>query len=326
MFIEHPRDCLLVYKLRENDQTFVGTITTMPAEQYDEGRIRKHEGTLAASEQQQLQLLLLREAVVKPVLLTYPAVPILDQLLEEAINTCKQVLHLNDGPSIEHTLYEVPANSDLAQRIEAAFAKTVEAFYIADGHHRCSTLSLFNRQLIAKGEEPVPLLAAAFSSQQVTINPYNRVAQLPVDLSPLSLMAKLSTICTIEPLRELLPPESVGELTMILSDESFRLHWREGIAEKYDYLDAGIFNGLIADKIFGVEDIRTDQRITYVPGTLGPRGMLDRVQHRPDRVGFMLHGIAPERMFEIVDEGGIMPPKSTWFEPRLRNGLVVLEF
>ena len=326
MFIEHPRDCLLVYRLRENEQVFLGLIATLPTTEYERGAIKKHEGTLAASEQQQLQLLLLREASVKPVLLTHPHQPLIHALLEEAVATCRRVMNLPDGPTIEHTLFEVEAGSDLAERLRQAYAKTVPATYIADGHHRCSTMALYNRQLAERAETPVPLFAALFAADQVAINPYHRVAQLPVDLSPLSLMAKLSNICRIEALREPTAPTRLGEMTMLLRDESFRLTWLPAAVEGLENIDAGRFNELIADQVFGVTDIRTDERISYVPGTLGLRGMLDRVQHRPDRVGFMLFGLTPERMFEVVDEGGILPPKSTWFEPRMRNGLVVLEF
>ena len=326
MFIEHPRSCLLVYRLRENEHTFVGLIGTVSTDSYEDGTIKRHEGTLAASEQQQLQLLLLREAIVKPVLLTYPTRPAIEELLTEAMETGRRALHLRDGSSIEHTLFEVGRGSSLETRLRGAFAAEVPSVYIADGHHRCSTLALYNRQLANREETPVPLLAAFFASDQVAVNPYNRVAQLPVDLSPLVLMARLSSVCVVEPLGEPTAPSGRGELTMLLRDEAFRLTWRPEVVGPLGDLDAGLFNELIAGQLFGVTDIRTDDRIAYVPGTQGLRGMLDRVQHRPDRVGFMLYGLGSERMFEVVDAGEILPPKSTWFEPRMRNGLVVLEF
>ena len=319
--MEHARDCLLVYRLRENGHTYTGLLCGLPAEAYDDGLIKQHEGTLAASEQQQLQLLLLRRAMVKPVLLSYPAVPGVEELLDRAVAEVPRVLALSDDNDTTHELYELTPESPLYRQVVEAFAKTVPAVYIADGHHRCSTVALYNRQLAAKGKPPVPLLAGLFASTQVRINAYHRVIQLPVDVTPLTLMARLSRVCAIEPLAAATPPAHAGQVTMFLRDEVFALrfdesHYRAGA------IDAGAFNEHIARDLFGIDDIRTDQRVAYVPGKEGVRGILDLVQHRADKVGFMLYPVAPEQLFEVVDRGEVMPPKSTWFEPRLRNGLV----
>lgn len=325
MFIEHPREGLFVYRLTEAGRSYLGLICTMPAEQYDRGLIKKHEGTLAASEQQQLQLLLVREAVVKPVLLTYPAVAAIDEGLKTVADAGSPVIYLEDG-AVTHELFEVGLEHAQYATLVTAFAKTVPALYIADGHHRCSTIALYNKQLVTRGEAPVPLLAALFSSEEVGVRAFHRAAQLPVELSPLALMARLGELFTIEPLLEPAMPERPHELTMLLADETFRLTWRpEHLPSHGIVLDAGLFNQLVAGPVFGIDDVRTDQRISYVPGKRGLRGMLDKVQRRPDRVGFLLYGLEARDMFAVVDAGMIMPPKSTWFEPRLRNGLVVME-
>ena len=323
MFREPAGEALLVYRLREHGRSYTGLIAALPAEQYDDGTLKRHEGTLSASEQQQLQLLLLRQAVVKPVLLTYPAQSAIDELLREAVSGGERALFVEDEPDISHELFAVAAGSALERALRTAFAKTVPAAYIADGHHRCATLSLYNRERAGRGEASVPLLAALFSSEEVAVNPYHRIVQLPGKTSALSLMARLSAVCAVAPLPELTAPGRRGELTMVLHDEAFRLRWRRGSTA--DEIDPGRFNDEIATPLFGITDIRTDQRVTYVPGAEGVRGILDRVQHRPDLVGFLLHGIRPEDMFRVADAGGVMPPKSTWFEPRLRNGLCVME-
>ena len=325
MFIEHPRAGLFVYKLHERGVDYLGVIAGVPMGQYRDGRIRRHEGTLAASEQQQLQLLVLREAVVKPVLLTYPAVAEVDDLLREATRERSPLLAVQDG-EIRHELYELDVTQGAGARIQAAFAKTVPEVYIADGHHRISALDLYNRRQEARGEPAVPLLAALFSSEQVRVQAYHRAVQLPVDLSPLALLARLADLFTIDPLDVASLPTRPHELTLLIRDECFRLTWRdEHLPSAGIVLDAGLFNELVAGPIFGVTDVRTDERIAYVPGQRGLRGMLDRVQRRPDRVGFMLYGLEARDMFAVVDAGMIMPPKSTWFEPRLRNGLAVME-
>ncbi len=212
------------------------------------------------------------------------------------------------------------------QQLQAAFAKTVDALYIADGHHRCSTVDLYNEQLEAAGKPPIPQLAGLFSSDQVRVRAYHRVVTLGTRLSPLRLLAHLSSLCTIAPLAGPAVPEQPGELTLLLQDEYFRLRWRPEVLPEHGIsLDAGLFNTLIAEPIFGITDVRTNERIHYVPGAWGIDAVLDLTRHRTERAGFLLHGIEPRDMFAVVDAGMIMPPKSTWFEPRLRNGLTVLE-
>ena len=326
MFVDHPDEGLLVYKLQEAGATYLGVIAALPADQYRNGTIKKHEGTLAASEQLQLQLLVLRKAVVKPVLLTYPAVDEIENLLQEVISKQAPTLTISDGVDIQHELYSLAKGSAYEQRLSTAFAKTVDHTYIADGHHRTSTVDLYNKQLESKGKPPIPLLAALFSSKQVQVRAYNRAVQIPVDLSPLTLMAKLGSKFDIQPIPEAILPSQKHEIIMLLNYETFRLTWRKEVLSKEGiHLDAGLFNELVTGPIFGITDVRTDVRITYIPGNMGIRGMLDKVQHRPDRVGFLLYGLEASDMIAVVDAGQIMPPKSTWFEPRLRNGLVVLE-
>jgi len=326
MFVDAGDAGYYVYHLREGDNTYLGLICGVPARLYREGFVRQHEGTLAASEQQQLQLLVLREAVVKPVLLSYPVIDEIESLLETVAKTSSPVLELDDGPLIKHRLFEVSPESDGGARLRKMFAEEVPHVYIADGHHRCSSLELYNKRLEQRGERGVPLLAALFSSRQVRVRAYHRVLQLPVDLSPLALMARLSELFEVQPLTEPTLPEARHELTLLLQDEAFRLRWRPAMLEGEGlHLDAGLFNALVSGPIFGIADIRTDSRIIYVPGITGVRNVLNRVQRRPDRVGFMLYGLEAEDMFAVVDAGEIMPPKSTWFEPRMRNGLTVME-
>ncbi len=326
MFESSEESGIFVYRLREAGANFLGLIAGVPNELYRNGTIKRHEGTLAASEQQQLQLLMLRQAMVKPVLLTYPSDPQIEDLLQEVSTTHEPLLKLTDGDAIEHELFRVEADSTHGQALISAFAKTVHSAYIADGHHRCSVLDIYNKQLEAKGEAPVPLMAALFSDEQVRVQAYHRVVQLPVNVSALSLMAQLSTLFEIKPIKVAALPSQPHELTMLLQDEAFRLVWRAGIVPEHGItLDAGLINELVMGPIFGITSVRTDSRISYVPGGQGMGNIIDRVQRRANRVGFMLYGLEARDMFAVVDAGMIMPPKSTWFEPRLRNGLVVME-
>ena len=320
---------LWVYRLREGGETYTGVLAGLPPEQLADGRVHRHEGTLAANEQSQLQLLVLRSAAVKPVLLTYPRSEAVAAAIATAVADHAPTLAIDDavatGP-VRHELYHLPAGGPRAEALAAAFERHVAAAYIADGHHRVRALELFNARRESDGDQPVPLYAGLFADDQVRVRPYHRVVQLPVGLTPLALLARLSRLCEVEVHPEPIAPPGPGHLTLLLGGETFRLHWRPAVKPAHGVaLDAGLFNRLVAGPIFGIDDVRTDTRIHYVPGAQGIGLVVAAVASRPDCAGFLLHGIEARDMFAVVDAGLVMPPKSTWFEPRMRNGLAVME-
>lgn len=317
---------LWVYRLREGGETYTGVLAGMPAEQLADGSVKRHEGTLAASEQSQLQLLVLRSAAVKPVLLTYPRSEEVAAAIAAITDEHAPTLAIDDGPDVRHELYFAAAQVPAARRLTEAFGQRVSAVYIADGHHRVRSLELYNARRQSDGLAPVPLFAGLFAGDQVRVRPYHRVVQLPVGLTPLALLARLSHLCEIEVHPEPIAPPAMHHLTLLLGGETFGLRWRTEVVPDHGVvLDAGLFNRLVAGPIFGIDDVRTDTRITYVPGAQGIELVVGAVASRPDCAGFLLHGVQARDMFAVVDAGMVMPPKSTWFEPRMRNGLAVME-
>ena len=317
---------LWVYRLREGSEVYTGVLAALPADQLADGSVRRHEGTLAASEQSQLQLLVLRSAAVKPVLLTYPHSDGVAAALTQILDGRSPTLAIDDAPAIRHELFLLEAGSPAATRLAEAFSDSVAAAYIADGHHRVRSLELYNARRAGDGLPAVPLFAGLFASDQVRVRPYHRVVQLPVGLTPLALLARLSQLCEVEVHPEPIAPPAVHHLTLLLGGETFRLSWRPEVMPDHGIvLDAGLFNRLVAGPIFGIDDVRTDTRIQYVPGTPGIDAVVGALAGRPDCAGFLLHGLEARDMFAVVDAGMVMPPKSTWFEPRMRNGLAVME-
>ena len=326
MFAPYPSPGLWVYRLRERGTSYVGVLGVLPAARLGDGYLRRHEGTLAASEQAQLQLLVLRQAAVKPVLLTYPADVDLDAALMRVVERSRPEFALADGPDVSHELYFREPDSAEARQLAEAFRRRIDAAYVADGHHRVRALELYNARRETEGLAPVPLFAAWFSDAFVRVRPFHRVVQLPAGLSALALLARLAGLFEVEVLPATAPPPAVHHLTLLLDGEAFGLRWRAGVLPGHGIvLDAGLFNDLVAGPLFGIDDVRTDTRITYVPGIGGVEAVAAAMAGRPDRAGFLLHGIEARDMFAVVDAGMTMPPKSTWFEPRMRNGLVVAE-
>lgn len=326
MFNQHDKSCFLLYNMKGPDFEFSGIIVSVPIDAYRNGSIKKHEGTLAVSEQKQLQLLIKREAAVKPVLLTYNAIDNIEDFIADQIEKNNASFVIKDKDDVVHSIYEVLEASKEAKVLEKLFCDNIDALYIADGHHRSSVTEILSKQREENGSKQVPLLSAIFSNKQLRIQAYHRIVELQPELSKVSLMVKMSRLFDIEILEQPKAPNQKGELTMFVDGECYLLKWKPEIIEKAELnLDPGLFNDLVADPIFEIKDVRTNARITYVPGNKGVQGVLNKCNKRSTRIGFMLYGIEAQEMFDVVNNGHIMPPKSTWFQPRLKNGLVVME-
>ena len=331
-FLECRDESLYVYRIKDPKRDYTGIIACVSIQDYLNGMIKKHEGTLALKEQLQTELLLARTAVVKPVLLTYPAV--------EAIHAFSTDLILSKKPFFEtsfeadkqrHQFWNV---SDPGQifLLKALFEQYVESAYIADGHHRCSTMAhMYQVTQNQKAGSPYDrVLCAFFPSSQLEILDYNRVVEGLEDISLTTFMAHLSQVVDIEVLKKPTRPREKHEMVMFINREWFRLRWRRRLMESFKgdevLLDVQLLNELILENILDIDDVRTDERVKYIEGRQGIRGVRERVGKNVNRVGFFLYPVAMDDFMRIADEGEMLPPKSTWFEPRMRNGLLVQGF
>jgi uncharacterized protein (DUF1015 family) len=328
-FQKVPNDAMYAYRINSSLGYHLGIITTVMIQDYIEGHILKHEDTLSTKEQAMMNLLLERGAMIKPVLLSYPGHEEVNDYLTEVIQREPlYTIHFEETGE-EHTLWKIADGKDIARLTE--IFQGIDKCYIADGHHRCST----SARLFKKAAKTHPnldfseLLCAFFSFDQLIIHDYNRVIDILDEIRPTALMARLAGLFNITPMEGPFRPTQKRELSLFLDDEWYRLEWKKKVLKKYKdrvVLDSTLVNDLILRDILGIKDVSSDKRITYVEGTKKTDGIEIACAKKPGRFGLGLYPVSKEEFIHLSDIGESLPPKSTWFEPRIKNGLVAQDF
>lgn len=330
-FQKSAQEALYVYEIRGADRNFRGIIACADIEDYLYGHIKKHEHTMADQEQKQLQLMLRRQAAVKPVLVTYPEAPAISawsRRITESEPPALRVYFEQDAQ--QHLLWEVRDGS-LIREIQELFEREVPDTYIADGHHRSSSSALlYERTQDGELRERYRnLLCAFFPSSDLAIHDFNRVVEGLDDLSLSRFMARLSQLFNIDILEQPVRPRRKYEILLFVNEEWYLLHWKESVlrsyAEEKVILDSRLLNELVLRDILEIEDVRTDQRIHYVAGPEGLEGLRRKASRPGNRIGFCLYPVKLEELITLADQDQVLPPKSTWFEPRMKNGLIIYE-
>lgn len=321
-----------IYRIRSGDHEFLGVVGLADLADYTEGRIKAHENTLAEKEQIHLNLLLKNRAMLKPVLLTHKPVPQLTDFLKSWVSSHTPHFFLHfDSEGVDHEWWFIDDDFSNAF-IESIYAEQVKESYIADGHHRSSAVKLLNglkaQHTELRGMDGI--LVAFFSADQVEIHDFNRIVDVFADISPTRFIAELSRFAEIVPLDQEEKPKEKFVMTMYLHKEWYKLRWRDSLLAQYDsgsvVLDSQLFDDIILKEILMVRDIRTDGRIQYFPGVWGLEAFKHAVNEKEIRVGFNLYPASLDEMMVISDNNNVLPPKSTWFNPRLKNGILVYEF
>ncbi len=330
-FHKAARESLYVYRIVQDGRAHWGYVGTVHISEYLEGRIKKHELTLADKEQQQLRLLLERGAQVKPVLLAWQGESRLAGFAREWGAAHEPVLDLElAGEGSRHTLWAIADGTVLSQ-LRQWFAEEVAVTYIADGHHRTSVVALLYEQYAGQPAQArfEWLLAALFPADQLTIRDYNRVVDTRNEISFTRLMAALSQYCDIRLMEAPHKPRQPHQLTLFINNEWYELSWKPQyivpMGPGLPVLDVDLFNRYVLGEILGIADVRSDRRLSYVEGTKGLEGLKNKVLKNEHRVGFCLYPLQMEDFIRVSDAGQTLPPKSTWFEPRMKNGLIAME-
>jgi uncharacterized protein (DUF1015 family) len=320
-----------IYQIRNARRTHTGLLACMDIRDFLEGRLKKHEHTLPAKEQRQMHLLLHRRAMVKPVLATYPDVPEIKAVFEayEKEHAPFFTAQFEESEE-EHVFWEV-SEKEAIEQIRDLFREKVPGAYIADGHHRTSCTALLYQRRQGKGDDHKfsRLLCAFFPVHELEVFDYNRVVEGLEDISLTTFMAKISQLFHIQVLEEGRKPLHKHEIIMLLNHEWFQLKWKQSILDLHQdepvVLDASLLDEHVLGEILGMEDVRTDDRIKYVEGIAGLSGFRSGVLRNEHNVGFLLYPVYLDDMILVSDKQQVMPPKSTWFEPRMKNGLIVHE-
>jgi len=324
VLVPDPEPRLYVYAQRMGSHRQTGLVACAAVDEYDRDVIKKHEKTRADKEEDRVRHIDALSAHDEPVFLTYRAAPAIDRAIEEVKRGRPEVeLVTKDG--VAHQLWVVP--QEAGARIEAAF-RGVPALYVADGHHRSAAASRVHAKRRGQPGEHGAFLAVVFPHDQMQILAYNRLARDPRGRSPETLLEALRAIVDVEPATDPRPegPLSVG---LFLGGRWWRGRFRAGTFDAKDpvaSLDCSIVQDQLLAPLFGVTDPRTSKDVDFVGGIRGPEELERRVKEEGWSLALHLFPTRIEQLLAVADAGKLMPPKSTWFEPKLRSGLFVHAF
>ncbi len=333
VFLQDKEECLYVYELVMDGRSQNGIVACASVQDYMEGRIKKHELTRPDKETDRKNHVRVSMMNAEPVFFAYPANKTLDQLVETIKQTMPAYSFMADD-NIQHRFWVVN-EPDQIHSIIAAFSK-MPATYVADGHHRTAAAALVGNDLKKEnpnhtGQESYNyFLAVHFPDNQLAIMDYNRVVKDLNGHSEETILNDLSNSFDIAKKgKDAYRPSSLHEFSMYLEGNWYSLLAKEGTYNDHDpigVLDVTILSEKVLQPIFNIHDLRTDKRIDFVGGMRGLKELERRVDSKEMKVAFALYPVSMKQLIDIADSGEIMPPKTTWFEPKLRSGLVVHTF
>lgn len=324
VLVQDPEPRLYVYAQRMGSHRQTGLVACAAVDEYDRDVIRKHEKTRADKEEDRVRHIDTLSAHDEPVFLTYRAVAEIDRAVEDVKRGPPEYdLVTSDG--VGHQLWVAPAAA--GTRIAALF-REVPTLYVADGHHRSAAASRVHARRRGTPGEHGAFLAVVFPHDQMQILAYNRLVRDPRGRGPEALLAELGRILELEPSPEPRPdrPLSVG---LFVGGRWWRGRVRPGTFDAGDpvaSLDCSIIQDQILAPLFGIQDPRTSRDVDFVGGIRGPEELERRVREEGWSLALHLHPTRIEQLIAVSDAGKLMPPKSTWFEPKLRSGLFAHPF
>lgn len=332
-FDKHEKEAIYIYRIKNShNRIFTGLILSTTIEDFIDKKIKKHEKTLAPKVQMQIQLLLKRQAAVKPILLTYPNVSVIDNWMETHIQQESPCFDIWFEKEKQHHFFWRVIDPKSIKALQNAFKQHVPFCYIADGHHRIAANLTLAQKKDRSVEQPHfnRVLSAFFSASELDIHDFSRIVNLKNLISIPRFLVALGKICTITPLPESRKPNRAGELTLLIGDEWFSLVWKKSLLKQAKDLttstDVQLFNQWVLRDILHIKDIQNNTEIEYVEGVKSLSSFERKVRRHPDTIGFCLYPITREKFIAIADAHLTLPPKSTWFEPRMKNGLLVKEY
>ena len=316
--VVESRPSLYFYRLVMGEHAQIGLAACFSVDEYERDIVRKHERTRKDKEDDRTRHIVELRAQTGPVFLTYPAAPALDALAAR-ITTDAPLVDFTASDGIRHTIWQVPPG-DVSAIVDAF--RQIPVLYIADGHHRAASAMRAKQALSDESSEASTFLAVAFPHNQTQILPYHRVVKDLNGHTAASFLAAISDRLTVAAGGP--APSGKGHVSMYLNgawhDVTLGAPGRD--ASPADQLDVSLLQDQVLAPLLGVGDPRTDKRIDFVGGIRGPAALSRAVDQGHAAVAFALHPVSVADLMAIADAGGIMPPKSTWFEPKLRDGLL----
>lgn len=318
------KSCYYIYTLTMNGLSQAGLVCGSSVNDYENGLIKKHEFTRPEKELDRINHIKATGAQTGNVFIAYRNVEAIDAVLNKWINekNCQYDFIADDG--VQHSIWIVN-DTDTINNITALFRQHVPATYIADGHHRAASAAKVRASLgIQATKNADYFLTTLFPSNQLRIMDYNRLVKDLNGLTTDELLKKLEDNFSIEPSAEAVKPSALHEFGLYAGKSWYRLNAKENTytSDVIGVLDISILQKYVLEPLLGIKDQRTDERIDFVGGIRGLAELEKRVDSGEMALAISLYPVSIAQLFSVADSGQVMPPKSTWFEPKLRDGLL----
>jgi len=329
--VQDTQECYYIYAQTMNGKTQYGLVVGAFVGDYLNGVIKKHELTRRDKEEDRMKHVRVCDANIEPVFFAYPDNSVLNGLIERYVSIVPEYDFIAPGDGFRHQFWIISDQKDI-NTITQTFAE-MPALYIADGHHRSAAAALVGAEKAKndaqhKGNEEYNyFMAVCFQASQLTILDYNRVVKDLNGLSADAFLEQLSKNFIVEKKgTDIYKPNRLHNFSLYLEGDWYSLTAKEGVFDDTDpigVLDVDISSRLILDEILGIKDLRSDKRIDFVGGIRGLSELQARVDSGEMKMALALYPVSMKQIMDIADSGNIMPPKATWFEPKLRSGLVI---
>ncbi len=329
--VRDPKPCYYVYAQTMDGRTQYGIVLCAHAADYKNGLIKKHELTRKDKEDDRMVHVRIQNANIEPVFFAYKDNAELNAIVAKTVAGSSEYKFIDEN-NFGHEFWVIDDDATVA-RITEIFTTQVSAFYVADGHHRTAAAARVCEEKMAHNpnhtgkEEYNYFMAVCFPESHLKIIDYNRVVKDLNGLSKEAFLKALEEDFDLEPIRsEAKNPTGLHSFSMYLDGKWYSLTAKAGRYDDSDpigVLDVTILSNLVLDKILGIKDLRTDKRIDFVGGIRGLGELSKRVDSGEMAVAFALYPVSMKQLTDIADTGNIMPPKTTWFEPKLRSGLAI---
>lgn len=331
---QEPEACYYIYAQTMDGRTQYGLTMCCHFEDYLSGAIKKHELTRPDKEEDRMIHVRNQRANIEPVFFAYPDNAEIDAIVADVVKNSAPEYDFTASDGFGHKLWVI-RDRKTNDRITEIFAG-IPALYVADGHHRTAAAARVGAECKAKNphhtgnEEYCYFLAVAFPASQLRIIDYNRVVRDLNGLTSEQFLERLKECFTVEDKgTEEYRPAALHDFAMYLDGHWWRLTAKPGTYDDHDpigVLDVTVLSNQILAPVLGIEDLRTSKRIDFVGGIRGLGELKRRVDSGEMRVAFALYPVSMQQLIDIADTGNIMPPKTTWFEPKLRSGVVIHSF
>ncbi len=329
--VQDDNEQYYVYAQTMNGRTQYGLVVCACVQDYLDGKIKKHELTRRDKEEDRMKHVRINNANIEPVFFAYPDNPAIEAIVQKYTAREPEYDFVATLDGFGHTFWIIDNAADTEQ-VTALFA-AMPAMYIADGHHRSAAAALVGAEKAHQNpahrgdEEYNYFMAVCFPAGQLTIIDYNRVVKDLNGLTPTQFLAALEKNFVLEERgTAMYTPAALHNFALYLEGKWYSLTARPGTYNDNDpigVLDVTISSNLILDEILGIKDLRSDKRIDFVGGIRGLGELSKRVDSGEMKVALALYPVTMKQLMDIADSGNIMPPKTTWFEPKLRSGLVI---